>query len=157
MYENKAFTMMTLLMIFMAILFTSIIMFGFMKLNDVKNSLSDTQLNQVKSDIMQIVNYCSDPLNAGAERILKVSESSVGGLCILPDTITSSDPGFVQSQTVKTIKDSGDNVVIAGSGSSEDQASDILGSFRISYYKSIDKSMCWFRDGGNELVIDITC
>jgi len=158
--KNKAaINMQIIFMILMGVFFVGILIFGYSNLTYNKEILDKAEVQKIQAEIKSLLEYCSDPLKSGSNRIKEIRNNKIGGICLLSDDLSNGGEfsGLSNTNSIKTIHETGDNVVILGKGSSENDASDILDSFEVTFYNSIDETQCWFAEGSDVVEIDITC
>ncbi len=177
--KKAELAMQSIFYIMMAAFFVAILIFGYVKLSDVKGSLSDIELLEIKQDLEASYEFCNDPLNKGSFKTFEIENQQINGMCIfstdlnyindhltdiqgLDDLITTSQIGEQIENEFAAIIEGGDNIILFKADFTKD--SDSYSLQKIMVLDSLDvrtkdkKMECFFDlENTGILQIKITC
>lgn len=137
--------MQTVFYILMAIIFVGILIYGFTKIFEVNNEITETERIEIKNLILDGYDYCEDPLNLGGEYTQNIKNKKFNTICLISDTESKSSKYY---QEFENIILGGDNAILIDSSINfEDtdldtffKRSKIIDSFKID--NLIEESTC---------------
>jgi hypothetical protein len=124
-------------------MFVSILMFGYNKLSTINETISQNELLEIQNNVKKVLESCDDSLNRGNKVFIKIG-SKIKKICFLGNTPTSDNQ-------LKTIYDSGDNVVLFGN------SNEILNSFNVENIIPISGNEIICKERNDKDQIDIVC
>lgn len=81
--KNSQISISFLFYILMAVLFVAILTFGAIQLNTLNTTLSKTEEQKIKQQIVQEYEVCLNPLKKGTQRTLKILKNKFNTICFL--------------------------------------------------------------------------
>lgn len=112
-FNKKGFETNVIFFILMAIIFVGILIFGFNKIFFLKEQISEQERIEIKIKLKNLFEFCDEPLNRGSFKKEKIKSDLFNGIYLLGDDLLN--PNFDMSnfpQELKTIKETGDNIVL---------------------------------------------
>lgn len=94
----------TIFFILMAIIFVTILIFGFQKMFEVEKNLSEQERIEIKKYMKDSFEYCEDPLNSGNFKTFEIKNNLINVICILgedAETKYVNYPDFLQLYSTK--------------------------------------------------------
>lgn len=120
----------------MAILFVTILIFGYSKLFLVTEVISENERLDIINKITIALEYCEDPLNKGSKRIINFKHKDINSFCLLNSNLEDIENSNLILD-LETIYETGDNVVLLNLNQ---EKYNILASFKVD--KDFKNSYC---------------
>ncbi len=106
--KSKAnISVQTIFFILMVIVFIAILFFGFQKMFESQELLSEIERIEISKKLQDAFDLCDDPLNRGSLKTVYFSNSKFDTVCVLADTLESE-----YENPFGVIHDVGHNVVL---------------------------------------------
>lgn len=106
----------TIFYILMVVFMVGIILFGMQKLFFTQNIISEQERLEIQKDLIDALEYCEDPLNAGNIKYIEFRSKMFNSICILGDDFGSSPSPCDDLEDVDSLYDNGDNIVLLKTG-----------------------------------------
>ncbi len=153
----------TLFYILMAIIFAWTLMFGFNKIFDTQDILSEQERVELMRDLENSFAYCDDPLNKGSLKNFEIKNSLFNGVCVLGSDFDSSDPKYGDYDDWVEIKNANEDVIVLKTSftksGEEYELRDyvIIDSFDLDISPS-KRTICWFdKENDGIVLVPIRC
>jgi len=153
---KKAQINQILVIILVGIIFVTILIFGYHRINDVNNLISNKEIIEYKKQFKAINDYCNEPLNNGNIKKFIIKNKNIDMICLIGKDYNTYSL-FNNNNNIDNIKilyDEHNQVFFANSIKKDDLKFEIIESLSIGDYKG--KSIC-FKSLNNKINIRIKC
>lgn len=81
--KKAQISVQTFFFILMSIFFVWILIFGYNQIRNVDEQISEQEQILLTKEIKGALEYCSDPLNKGSSKIIKIESKKFNGICLI--------------------------------------------------------------------------
>ena len=159
--NKKAMSVSVLFYIMMSIFMVWIIIFGYQKITDTQNVISQQEIFEIEQEITQKFEYCDDPLKRDSQIKIKVKSNNFNVFCLLGEDSSSFS---ILGNELDQIFETGDNIVLMKTNLNEVNGNyqipvdnyNIVSTFRIDLKNNQQRTDCWNdqNEGRFDIVID---
>ena len=160
---NKAqISVQTFFMILMGICFVWILIFGYKQITNINDQISEQDRVLITNDIKKALEYCSDPLNKGTEKVITIIHKDINGICYINSSKTLPNEIISFNLQILPIIEGNHNILllnniyILNSGNYVIDELQIVGSSNVD--SELINSKCWFANKNeNKVIVDFKC
>ena len=152
----------TFFMILMGICFIWILIFGYKQITSINEQISEQDRVLITNDIKKALQYCSDPLNRGTEKVIIIEHKDINGICYINSSKTLPNEIISFNSEILPIIEGNHNILLLNNKYSLTSQVYVIDELQIvgsSFVESeIINSKCWLaNENKNKVLIDFVC